>query len=760
MATDKIPTYKIHPGIGIARLGNSDTDFYLAPETPASLPRACDDNGNPSVGADGVTPVYVTSFKDAQGRIKRQGARFQIFVYDDKSPEGRPLEIGDPVEGGGNHGTLIDIQWRVYIANKKACWYTFETLAGEHGYLPDHPRRNADVADAQRSRLIIDPGPRIVSSKTKRRARFDRSGGEEGYATSFPPELQPFSIDTLGELLTDDSGRLIVLGGHGRSGTEKFSDPGQPRIDNYANTDGWYDDTSDGPVMARLVMWSDQVGAVRYIDVEYPAWVVAAYPRFVPQILDIVTMDEVLHDLYLRNFATDTALYGELGKFDDPASIPFGDEAALQHWRAGRLAWNSAYRPWFFRDIWPILFRPDEFRFLCDILQQSNYPHDQDKRGTFDPDKLCVTPTPRTSQSGSESTPAPAADAALRDASQSEAVVETKRHAHTGDDDPYGPMRQFLFDLLRRSGEENQFKVLDKVGSRVHNLPLMPLLCGDNPLDNTVPSKFFRLTDYQLFILRQWAEGRFINEAAEGWLPPDYTKFQPYPTTPPRTGRELDRGVLSNVLGGAFCPGAELGWVMRNPSIYWEPYRIKADRTLSDFMQSAAQVNQTGNATLADFTFNVENPLSQDNDFDGGLQPGDLTKYMSVPWQADFNECTINETDITYAEWNLIAPDSDNDGRLKRDDKTWVTLWWPAHRPLQSFELPSLTSTATPVWTTWSRGIPQTNAGDLKMVTEWWKLGFIIRNPNVANTTTLPADELSPPPGAKYVSIREPVVDK
>ncbi|WP_461325581.1 LodA/GoxA family CTQ-dependent oxidase [Bradyrhizobium barranii] len=31
-------TYRIHPGIGIARLGNSDSEFYLAPETP---PRRC-----------------------------------------------------------------------------------------------------------------------------------------------------------------------------------------------------------------------------------------------------------------------------------------------------------------------------------------------------------------------------------------------------------------------------------------------------------------------------------------------------------------------------------------------------------------------------------------------------------------------------------------------------------------------------------------------------------------------------------------------
>jgi hypothetical protein len=78
-----------------------------------------------------------------------------VFVYDEQSPEGRPLKIGDPIEGGGNNGTLTEIHWQVYIANKKACWYEFDTTLGEHGYPPGHPRRNPDVTE--RSRLIIDP---------------------------------------------------------------------------------------------------------------------------------------------------------------------------------------------------------------------------------------------------------------------------------------------------------------------------------------------------------------------------------------------------------------------------------------------------------------------------------------------------------------------------------------------------------------------------------------------------------------------------
>ncbi|HWF60882.1 MAG TPA: LodA/GoxA family CTQ-dependent oxidase [Nitrospira sp.] len=762
-------TYKIHPGIGIARLGNSETAFYIAPEIPAGLPQECDAQGNPILTPDGSGPVLVKTFKDKQGRIKRQAARFQVFVYDDGSPEGRPLKIGDSVEGGGNHGTLIDIQWRVYLANKKASWYEFRERVGEHGYAPDAPRRNADVAD--RDRLVIDPGARSVNTSTRRRARFDRSGNGT-YATTFPPEnIEPYAINTLGEILTDDQGRLLVLGGHGHSGSEK-SGPGEPHISHYANNDGWYDDVSDGPVMARLVMYSEQVGQNRYIDVEYPAWVIVGYPRFVPQILDMITMDEVLYDLYLREFAYDTSLYGELGDFNHPAKIPNHDPEALHQWKAGRLTWNRNYKPWFYRDIWPILFRPNEFMYLSDILAQSNFPHDQERRGTFNPCLLGQTPKRFTDKDDWEAASktqnpitlacrraeAPPADQptaahvnATRETQPGEANVETRQSPQVDKDgrwllDPYGPMRRFLFDLLRRGGEENEFKMEDKVGSRIHNLPLMPLLCGDNPLSDMAAAKFLRLTDYQLFVLRQWAEGLFTNEMEECWIDPQtYPVFLPYSIVPaPSTGRQLDRGVLSNVLGGAFCPGGEVGWIMRNPSIYLEPYRIKADRAWSDFLQSAAQANATHGSQLNDVTFAMDSPLSQDNNFHVGLQPGDLTKYMAVPWQADFNECTTNSINITYADWNSISPGNENDLRLQQEEKTWDTLWWPAHRPLQSNQLTGFDEKGQPqtAWTTWSQGIQQTNAGDFKMVSEWWKLGFIIRNPYLpASSSRMPSTQ-------------------
>ena len=387
------PIYRIHPAIGVARLGNSPDEFYLSPEAPGALPIDCDAVGNPVLGPDGGEQP-IRTFKDGEGRVKRQAARFQVYVYDDESPEGRPLRIDkDQVGGGGNQGTLVDIEWRVWLANKKAAWYAFKQLEGEHGYAPGHPKRNPDIKGKQaRRHLVIDPGPRTVNGKNSRTAEFDRDGGAL-YATTFPPKLQPNPIDTLGELRTDDRGRLLVLGGHGNAGSFNYGKFGQPRIDHYANNDGWFDDTSDGPVMARLVMKSPEAnGKLRYVDVEYPAWVVAGYPGYCPEILDMVTGDDLIQDLNIRKFAARTDIYGQSGTFANPQRIDPRDQAALDMWRAGRLQWNPEYKPWFFRDIWSILFRPDQFSYVSDILGQSNFPHNQSTRGTFDPDKLGMPP--------------------------------------------------------------------------------------------------------------------------------------------------------------------------------------------------------------------------------------------------------------------------------------------------------------------------------------------------------------------------------
>jgi hypothetical protein len=910
-ARDAVPKYHIHPGIGIARLGDSPDEFCISPETPAALPIACDQQGNPLLSPDGKSELRITKFKDVQGRIKRQAARFHIYVYDEQSPDGRPLKIGDPIEGGGNHGVLVDIQWRVYLANKKSSWYQFQQLDGEHGYSKSHPRRNAGITDSEaRQKLIIDPGPRLVNVSSRRRAFLSRHNNEF-YAPVFPPPLQPRSIDTLGDILTADTGHLLVLGGHGHSGSFLHGF-GHPRIEDYANNDGWFDDVSDGPVMARLIMYSTEVGGQRFIDVEDPAWVVVGYPAYVPPILDMVTLDDVVFDTAVTQFAYRTDIYGESGTFSDPQNIDPNDVPTLMHWKAGNLEWNRDYRPWFYRDIWSILFRTDEFTYLTNILAQSNYPHNQTPRGNFDPEKLGIPPfvnetalqkkatqAAEDNQSGAllvdaleptlilldnqariskRTTREPALLATFKEGGRggnlrerlktaagkfaetvfpksptkdsdaylarwietynqslkedsspaakkyrkaAEELQETMRQviselfksvepppkdAHAaralmarreelepparvplGDTksdqpievtfekyfnafrsgklvadriqaavaestyDPFLIYRMYLYELLRQPGEENDFRLLGRPDSRINNLPLMPLLAGDNPLTNTLPSKFLRLTNYQFFLLRQWALGKFYNEKSEGWVQ-KVDPYRPYDQWINRTARDLDQGVLSNLLGGAFCPGGEVTWIIRNPAIYKEPYRIKADPDFFNFRETAANANQN-HTSEEEYLSTGGAVLSQHNNFERGLQPGDLTKSSALPWQADFNECSSQNINITYENWNTIDPKSEHDERMKLEEKVWETLWWPAHRPLQTFEVTGF-SNGSPNYflLNWARGVPQTNAGDLKMVAEWSRLGFVIRNPYV------PEEQLDKPSTYgdgiwKYISV-------
>src|SRR5271163_4500122 len=118
------PTYRIHPAIGIARLGNSPDSFYIAPASTGAPPIDCGIDGLPI--ASGGVEQPVTQYKDAQNRIRRQAARFRIYVYDEQNKHGRELKIGDVISAANAHsgqmftGTLTDIQWTVYLANKKS----------------------------------------------------------------------------------------------------------------------------------------------------------------------------------------------------------------------------------------------------------------------------------------------------------------------------------------------------------------------------------------------------------------------------------------------------------------------------------------------------------------------------------------------------------------------------------------------------------------------------------------------------------------
>jgi hypothetical protein len=181
--------YKIHPAIGVARVGNSPDEFFVGPERVGERP-------DPPGG-----------FKDAQCRVKRQAARFRIYAHhDDNTVE----EITD---------AEAEITWTVHLVNKKAAFTG---------------RGNSEPA----ADLTIDPGARTVDGPNQREV-FD--SGVIRFSG------QPATTVPLGEIRSDDESRLLVLGGAGRSAS-----PGGNGIGDFWGNEGWYDDISDGPVTATI----------------------------------------------------------------------------------------------------------------------------------------------------------------------------------------------------------------------------------------------------------------------------------------------------------------------------------------------------------------------------------------------------------------------------------------------------------------------------------------------------------------------------
>lgn len=504
--------YRIYPAIGIARVGNAPDEFYIEPDRYCGLPLMPD--GSPFTQQD---------FRDSQGRLRRQAARFQVFRTKDGVSEPVTLDTAG----------IKSIRWTVHLANKKPSWYTFVPAEGEGGYASNHPLRNPHVQD--RHTLLIDAGPRQISGRGQSGVPFSRDTVPAGYrGAHFPPSpLYPMndSIDTLGELRTDPDGRLLVLGGYGVSGS---ADP-DATITDYANNDGWWDDTSDGPVSA-LIELADGT-----LVEALPAHVLVAPPKYAPEVPNLVTLYDTIFDAMVRS-----------GHYPQIYRNGF--------WQAGK----EGFHPNFQTDIRPLLERASYMPWVAAIPPK---PHrfDFDMLGATGPDGLGAA--------------------------------------------EYMGFRQYILDFIRPPYQENN--ILSANGAT-----MMPYLAGDNCLvKGTATSTYMRLTDTQYFMLQQWVEGSFVNRPAEG-AGPD----------------ELTRAVLENCVGGPFSPGIEMTWISRNPAIYGEPFRIRNH-------------------------FVPDGPLSLDFDLERGMEPGDLTRYMAIPWQADFNECSSQPID----------------GR-----RLW---WWPAQRP-------------------------------------------------------------------------------
>lgn len=251
----------IHPAIGIARIGDAATEYFIGPEVVDAPPESA------------PPPDF---YRDATGAMKRQAARFRVYGYNAAGEVVRELTSDN-----------ADITWTVHVANRKAQWYQFQYALDipEALNAPDNafPLRNPDIATADRGILAIDPGPRNISGRTV-----------SGPAYAFDTGTFKGVPVPLGEIQTDADGRLIFLGGHGKSASPSGApvyDPDNPPSFNNAND--WYDDTSDGPVTAEVSINGTP------IPVE-SAWVVVAPPNYAPDIVSWRTMYDLMCDVSVQ----------------------------------------------------------------------------------------------------------------------------------------------------------------------------------------------------------------------------------------------------------------------------------------------------------------------------------------------------------------------------------------------------------------------------------------------------------------------------
>lgn len=294
MNYNEITSVAIYPPLGIARVGNSP-EFFLASDVP------------------GVAPAPSGGYKDAKGRVKKQVARFRVYAFDKNGN----------VIGELTADKSVSIQWRVHVANIKAAWYQFNNALDLPGAgIPSAPRNN-DVTGDDRQQLAITPKPVAISGSDVKGKNYRFDDGEF-YGTKV----------LLGEVRTDKEGRLLFFGGEGHSASKD----NLPAV-TFANNDGWHDDTCDGVVRATVQVKGKSYEAT-------PAMVAVTPPDFGPGLYGVVTMNDVVQDLFIR----------EMG-YPDPAA------GGVEFWR----------------DIYPMLQRMTDTQWVNQgffVLFGKNSPSD------------------------------------------------------------------------------------------------------------------------------------------------------------------------------------------------------------------------------------------------------------------------------------------------------------------------------------------------------------------------------------------------
>lgn len=233
--------------------------------------------------------------------------------------------------------------------------------------------------------------------------------------------------------------------------------------------------------------------------------------------------------------------------------------------------------------------------------------------------------------------------------------------------------------------------------------PLMPLSLG------AAGTSFLTVTKTQYFFLEQWSKGNFEKGSAQ--------KLGP--------GEFLDMASLSNCLGGRYVPGIEVSYTIMDKDIY-----------IQDWKQSGAGPFRIKHYPLTYENLNPETPYLSSgwiplHNMTDGLQPGDVSKFMAIPWQTDYNSCSIHATAIN------------TDGKNESNGAETTLYWsWPSQRPDAVYVAEEVVNNVLPKqkWSIRGPGTYAVNPASaatfqdpLDSVKHWDKIGIIVQGSNVVN---------------------------
>ncbi|MFC3690677.1 LodA/GoxA family CTQ-dependent oxidase [Chenggangzhangella methanolivorans] len=547
--SETIKTIRIHPGIGIARLGNSD-EFFVGPEAPGLV---VDPGGKGGPGPNGG------SYRDADARLKRQAQRYRVYGYD---ADGKVV-----AELTKQSDLVQSLRWRVHVRNMKAANYAFQ---GAYLFDPDklrNPSVQPGKKPIERDKLIIDPGVHTISSGEAgpvvmkgdvfvdvEKSKLPGELRFVGFTPKDPSQEVEVTYEAardieLGQLRLDDGDRLLFVpaGGKGECVTtpkvalsnpsETHSPPNGPDggrnpLTNqfaYFNVPGWWDDTCGGEIDVTVTLKDGTVLSTRdgvtsaadegARNARAGAWIVTAPPKFSPYMLHVVSILDRVYEAF-------------------PEAYP-----------------HASRKTNFYRDVYPV------------FAKAVNY-------GWVSAEAAGVKPETK--------------DAAHGPRQPGNLLNDRYMAAFTDPTEKSRSMRQMIYNLMRRAPGKRG-RLVDSLQPPPPQRPTtwkdeefkreeedykMPKLwgTGGKPAQNEetgfdLPDQFLSLTDWQLNHLKEWADGNF--EVGEPVRPVALDEL-PLADQP----HALDASALEPTIGGGFHPGIEFPYLILYRENFAEAFRV------------------------------------------------------------------------------------------------------------------------------------------------------------------------------------------